>query len=79
MNDALRSQFEVASGISGETLAGAIAAACLLMVMLWMSWIAASSLRQLRDGLLSVGDVGNRILWAGLLFGMVVALIAFVE
>ena len=79
MSDALRNQFELASGISGETLAESIAAACLLMVMLWMSWIAASSLRQLRDGLLTVGDVGARILWAGLLFCVVVALIAFVE
>ncbi len=79
MSDPLLDQFEVTSGISGETLAGTIAAACLLAVTLWASWIATSSLRQLRDETLTVGEVATQILWAGLVFCMVVAVIAFAE
>ena len=75
----MRSQFEITSGISGEVLAGVTAASCLLVVTLWVSWIALSSLRQLRDEMLTVGEVATRILWGGLMFCMVVALIAFVE
>ena len=72
-------QFEVTSGISGEVLAEMTAAACLLAVTLWVSWVAISSLRELRDETLAVGEVATRILWGGLMFCMVVALIAFVE
>lgn len=79
MNDSLLGQFEVTSGISGEVLAEITAAACLLVVTLWVSWVAVSSLRQLRDETLTVGEVAARILWAGLMFCVVVALIAFVE
>ena len=79
MSDSMRNQFEITSGISGEVLAGVTAASCLLVVTLWVSWIALSSLRQLRDETLTVGEVATRILWGGLMFCMVVALIAFVE
>ena len=79
MSNSMLGQFEVTSGISGETLAEVTAAACLLVVTLWVSWVALSSLRQLRDETLAVGDVASRILWGGLVFCMVVALIAFVE
>ena len=72
-------QFEITSGIPGEVLAEITAAACLLVVTLWVSWVAVSSLRQLRDETLVVGEVASRILWAGLMFCVVVALIAFVE
>ncbi len=75
----LRDQFDVTSGISGEVLAELIAAACLLTVTLWVSWVALSSLRQLRDDDLTVGDVASRVLWLGLMFFLVVALIAFAE
>ena len=75
----MRNQFEITSGISGEVLAEATAASCLLVVTLWVSWVALSSLRQLRDEMLTVGEVATRILWSGLMFCMVVALIAFVE
>ena len=75
----LRDQFEVTSGISGELLAELIAASCLLTVTLWVSWVALSSLRQLREDALTVGDVANRVLWLGLMFFLVVALIAFAE
>ena len=79
MNDSMLCQFEITSGISGEVLAEITAAICLLVVTLWVSWIAVSSLRQLRDETLTVAEVASRILWAGLMFFMVVALIAFVE
>ena len=79
MSDSLRDQFEHSSGISGEVLAETTAAACLLVVSLWVSWVALSSLRQLRDEALGIGDVAHRILWSGLMFFLVVALIAFVE
>ena len=79
MNDSMLGQFEIASGISGEVLAEITAAICLLVVTLWVSWVAISSLRQLRDETLTVGEVASRILWAGLMFFLVVALIAFVE
>ena len=79
MNNSMRGQFEITSGISGEVLAEITAAICLLAVTLWVSWVAVSSLRQLRDETLAVGEVASRILWAGLMFFMVVALIAFVE
>ena len=75
----MRDQFDITSGISGEVLAEVIAAACLLTVTLWLSWIALSSLRQLRDDVLTVNDVAARILWGGLMFFMVVALLAFAE
>ena len=79
MSDSMIGQFEVTSGISGEVLAEITAATCLLVVTLWVSWVAVSSLRQLRDETLAVGEVATRILWAGLMFFIVVALIAFVE
>ena len=79
MSDSMLGQFEVTSGISGEVLAEITAATCLLVVTLWVSWVAVSSLQQLRDETLAVGEVATRILWAGLMFCMVVALIAFVE
>lgn len=72
-------QFEITSGISGEVLAELTAATCLLTVTLWVSWVAISSLRQLREEALTVGEVTGRILWGGLMFCIVVALIAFVE
>ncbi len=75
----LRDQFELTSGISGETLAEIIAAACLTTVTLWVSWVALSSLRQLREEALTVGEVAARVLWLGLMFFLVVALIAYVE
>ena len=79
MSDSMLGQFEVTSGISGEVLAEITAATCLLVVTFWVSWVAVSSLRQLRDETLAIGEVATRILWAGLMFFMVVALIAFVE
>ncbi len=79
MSDSMLGQFEITSGISGEVLAEITAAACLLVVTLWVSWVAVSSLRQLRDETLAVDEVAARILWAGLMFCVVVALIAFVE
>ena len=79
MSDSLLGQFEITSGISGEVLAETTAAACLLVVTLWVSWVAVSSLQQLRDEVLAVGEVATRILWAGFMFFVVVALIAFVE
>lgn len=79
MNNSMLGQFEITSGISGEVLAEITAAICLLVVTLWVSWIAVSSLRQLRDETLAVGEVASRMLWAGLMFFLVVALIAFVE
>ena len=79
MSDSMLNQFEITSGISGEVLAEVTAAACLLVVTLWVVWVAISSLRQLRDETLEVGEVAARILWTGLVFFMVVALVAFVE
>ncbi len=78
MSKSIRHPFEVTSGISGQTLSELIAASCLLSVMLWLSWIAWSSLRQLRDGWLTVGEAASRIAWAGGLLFLVVALIAYV-
>ena len=79
MSDSLSKQFEITSGISSETLAESLAAACLLLATFWLSWIALSSLRQLREENLNVGDVATRILWGGLLFFGSVSMIAFVE
>lgn len=79
MSDSVLGQFEITSGISGEVLAELTAASCLLMVTLWVSWVAISSLRQLREDALTVGEVAGRILWGGLMFFLVVGLIAFVE
>ena len=71
--------FEVTSGIPSDLLAELIAAACLLTVTMWVSWIAISSLRQLHQDNLTVGEVATRVMWSGLMFFMVVSIIAFVE
>lgn len=79
MNDSLRQQFETTSGLPAELLAELIAAACMVMITMWVAWVALASLSQLRAQAVGVPEVFQRVLWSGLLFCLAVATIAFVE
>lgn len=79
MNDSLRRQFELTSGLPGELLAELIAAACVVMITAWICWVALASLGQLRERTAGVADVVSRMLWSGLLFCLTVAAVAFAE
>ena len=79
MTESLRHQFDLTSGISGEALAGLIAAACMVLATTWVSWVSMSSLRDLREGEASVAETLHRILWSALVFIVVVAVLAFAE
>ena len=79
MNESLRHQFDVTSGIPGEALAGLIAAACAVLATTWVSWVSWSSLRDLREQTATVAEALHRISWSGIVFAVVIALLAFAE
>lgn len=79
MNESLRQQFETTSGLPAELLAELIAAACMVLITMWVAWVALASLSQLRAQAVGVPEVFQRVLWSGLLFCLAVATIAFVE